>query len=132
MIHQIPAAIKVLMPLVIGSSLAATSDTGVEQWLRNAAFLLGIAVALKHLLGKKAAVPNPLTVDHVKRKADHDDLHELEKEFRGLFEKERDTHRTSLRNLHNRIDQVATAASRTDAKLAEVKQNTDLILQKLL
>jgi glucose-6-phosphate-specific signal transduction histidine kinase len=96
------------------------------------AFLLGIAVALKHLLGKKTAVPNPLTVEHFKKKADHDDLQDLEKEMRAIVERERDTHRNSLRDLHHRIDQVAIAASRTDAQLAEVKKNTDLILAKLL
>ena len=130
MLNAIPATIKVIMPLAIGSAMPA--DTGVEMWLRSLAFLLGIAVALKHLLGKKAAVPNPLTVEHFKKKADHDDLQDLEKEMRAIVERERDTHRDSLRDLHHRIDQVAIAASRTDAQLAEVKKNTDLILAKLL
>jgi glucose-6-phosphate-specific signal transduction histidine kinase len=130
MVNAIPATIKVMMPLAIGSAMPA--DTGVEMWLRSLAFLLGIAVALKHLLGKKTAVPNPLTVEHFKKKADHDDLQDLEKEMRAIVERERDTHRNSLRDLHHRIDQVAIAASRTDAQLAEVKKNTDLILEKLL
>jgi hypothetical protein len=61
MVNAIPATIKVMMPLAIGSSLAMTC-----RHRRRAcgsgllAFLLGIAVALKHLLGKKTAVPNPL------------------------------------------------------------------------
>ena len=57
MVNAIPATIKVMMPLAIGSAMPA--DPGVEMWLRSLAFLLGIAVALKHLLAKKTAVPNP-------------------------------------------------------------------------
>lgn len=130
---EVPAAVKVMVPLAAGSAMtSASADTGVEMWLRSLAFLLGIAVALKHLLGKKSSAPQPFKVEQLKEMATHEDLKILENHVESKFENQRAVARDSLGKVHTRIDQVAKSTASTEAKLDEVKENTNRILNKLL
>ena len=129
MLAEIPVALKVIFPLSVGSAVANAS---VGDWLANLAFLLGIAVALKHLLAKKTELPSPVTVEHQKTLAGLEELRLLDSEVHRLFELERKNAREELAQIHKRIDQVATSAASTAAKLTNVDQNLGKILDKLI
>lgn len=129
MLAEVPAATKMLIPLTVGSAVANAS---VGDWLANLAFLLGIAVALKHLLAKKTDWPSPVTVEHQKTLAGLEELRLLDSEVHRLFELERKNAREELAQIHKRIDQVATSAASTAAKLSNVDQNLGKILDKLI
>tara|TARA_R110000772_G_scaffold118918_1_gene224804 strand:- start:398 stop:802 length:405 start_codon:yes stop_codon:yes gene_type:complete len=132
-IAEIPGTIKVVMPLILGASLSAQGvDSGMEVWLRNLAFLVGLAVGMKHLLGKKQSQPQPFKIQELKEMATHDDLNKLEQHVEAKFETGRNLSRVALGHVHERIDQVAKTAAASDAKLGEVKDNIDRLLNKLL
>jgi len=135
MFAEVPVTVKVLMPLILGSTLAAQGgevSSGLEVWLRNLAFLVGLAVGLKHLLGKKKSAPQPFKVEQLKELATHEDLKTLEQHVEERFERERGISRVSLGKVHDRIDEVAKSAAKSEAKLDEVKANIDRLLNKLL
>ena len=129
MFAEFPVALKVIFPLIVGSAVANAS---VGDWLANLAFLLGIAVALKHLLAKKTELPQPVTVAQKKTLAEQEELRLLDSEMHRLFELERKNEREELAQIHKRIDQVATSAAATAAKLKSVDSTLGKILDKLI
>ena len=135
MILNAISTLKTIFPAVL---LAAVPTSGVghtgsmEEWLRILVFVLGLALLVKNLFGKKPTTPQPLIIESLKKKANHEDVEKLREEVINRFDQERGIARTSQSNVHKRIDELSTNISEMKGEVKGIGSNVDRLVDKLM
>lgn len=114
-------------------SLAEVDAAALEQWLKILFWLAGgiaaVAVAFGHLTGKsgKREIQTPLEVRAAADLITKRDHEKQIDELKGEIAKLDGERRTSVANLHTKIDQLAT---RLDDRIDEIPRRTIALLNE--
>ena len=116
---------------VVASTGLPNLDGGIVlQILSFVVLCLIMANQGKSLFGKGTPFPQPLIIDQLKAMATRDEVEALETKVENEFGKQREIARTTVGNLHKRIDKSSEKLGELVGETKALNKNVELLITK--